>query len=386
MLVDLGVVYTDTGKYKEAELYFDESIKLYESNQKFDPVKHAKLLASYGDLDYRLGNFDDGIIHLEKAINILSSSGVGGDEELATALNNMANIQSAKGDFASSKQNKIRAIELQKRVLGENHSYYSIYLYNLSVMLVNMEEFDDAKGYADKALDLQMKILDESHPYISESLKGLGVLFYKQGKFVEAESYLRKAVNRYQEADNHYFKAGALMWLGNVLRDQNDFEGAELFYIEMIDVFKNRVKNSTMAGRGLGQLAILYYLSKKNAESESAFREALAIMPDQGIRTSFVQVAYAQFLLGRGENKQANELLLIASEIRNRKFPERHSLIAEIEVLRGVALQREGKEEEALFYLEQGMSSLKNNKLFKYGHRRHLIEMGRHALHTFRMK
>lgn len=102
-LTILGTVYAYSGRYKDAEPLFNKSLAIHKNILAITGVSrsaaYAEVLAAYGELKYYLGENDEAEAYLSEAIDILSPMNNGQHEELATALNNLAVLQHAKGKF-----------------------------------------------------------------------------------------------------------------------------------------------------------------------------------------------------------------------------------------------------------------------------------------------
>ena len=162
----------------------------------------------------------------------------------------------------------------------------------------------------------------------------------------------------YDESTTSMSQAAAFMWLGSVLQARGQYDEAELFYGKMITIFRDLSKSDEIIGRGLGQIASLAFARDDLDSAQRHFLEALRIMSDSQMRTTFSQVGYAQVLIELNEFEQAELLLRKAIAIRSHKFPKQHSFVAEVEVLLGVVLYSQGDYEVAVPLIEKGLEAL----------------------------
>ncbi|TQV66300.1 tetratricopeptide repeat protein [Exilibacterium tricleocarpae] len=383
-LTQLAFSYQYAGRGTEAKALLEESLSIYHHSRETESVEYAETLSLYGYLFYEQGNYESAIKHLQRAIAILEPIDNGQHEELASALNDLAVIQHFRGDFTAARENMRRAIGIHRAVLGEEHSYYSLYVRNFATMLTDMEVFDEAQALAEQALKMQEKILDKRHLYITYSLKTLGVLAYRRGELADAERYLRNTVDLQAEsaqpaplvqADNH-------LWLGAVLQDGGHHLEADRHYTKMIELFRQHTESGEIIGRALCQIASLALAQGQLQKARTVYEEALRIMPAGNIRFTLAQVGYAQVLLELNDHNAAEQLLRSALELRSARYPSQHSMIAETQVLLGLATSIKGDKSEAERHLTQGLAVLNQNPLFNYGTRKQLLTLGRTTLST----
>ncbi|WP_086933672.1 tetratricopeptide repeat protein [Agarilytica rhodophyticola] len=382
----LASVYTYSGKYKDAEPLFEESLGIYKKllskDELSQSVAYAETLALYGEFKYYTADYDEAKKYLVEAIDILSPLANGQHEELATALNNLAVLQHTEGKFDSAKKNMQQAIEIQKNILGEEHSYYAVHLTNFAIMLTDMELLDDAERLAQQALELQTQILKSNHIDIAETYRTLGVIFHRRGQLEKAERYIREAIAIRSRAVSDHTMPTAIdyMWLGAVLQDLQKYQEADVFYRDMIKIFREKTNSNDTIGRALCQIASLAFAQDNIEKAEKTYAEALRIMADGGMRKTFAQVGYGRVLLAQDKADEAEFLVRLALQKRSEKFPAKHSMIAEVQVLLGLILHQQEKNSEALSLLQKGVKELAGRELFKYGNQHQLLKQGQIAL------
>ena len=57
-----------------------------------------------------------------------------------------------------------KALEIQMKTMGDNHSDVAVAFGNISVAYMKMNEFTKAKNFAKKSIDVLKKTLGEDHP------------------------------------------------------------------------------------------------------------------------------------------------------------------------------------------------------------------------------
>jgi tetratricopeptide (TPR) repeat protein len=78
-------------------------------------------------------------------------------------------------------------------------------LNNLGFLLQAMGDLPAARPYYEKALEIRKKVLGEEHPDTARSLNNLAMLCFDENKIKEAANYMRKALAIYRKVfgDEH---------------------------------------------------------------------------------------------------------------------------------------------------------------------------------------
>ena len=98
------------------------------------------------------------------------------------------------GDYKAAETYYKQALEIRKKVLGEEHQDYAGSLNNLGILYSDMGDYKAAEPYYKQALEIQKKAFGEQHPSYAGSLNSLGVLYKKMGDYKAAEPYYKKAL------------------------------------------------------------------------------------------------------------------------------------------------------------------------------------------------
>lgn len=381
-LTKLATVHRYNGEYDIAKSLYEESLGIHDRLIRIhhapESINQAETIASYGHLLRLQGDYKVAKQNLEAAIGIFERVTDGENEELASALNDLATLQHIQGEFEDARRNMEEAIRIQEKILGEEHSYFTVSLVNFAIMLTDMEYYDEAEMLVLRAIHLQKKILGDAHIFIASSLRTLGILSHRRGDLGQAEEYLRQELSL-RGASTHkedMSTAVSLMWLGAILQDRESYVEADKTYVRMMKLYRELSSNGEIIGRGLCQLASLAYAKHDLQQAGFVYEEALAIMPKTGMRTSIAQVGYAQVLLELNELTKAKPLLHAALDVRSGKFPPQHSMIAEVQALLALIDSKTGDDKEAIALLSSAIGVLKKHPLYRFGYRHRLLQLG----------
>ena len=85
-----------------------------------------------------------------------------------------------QGDYARAEPLYRQALEICKKVLGENHPDYATSLNNLAVLYHSQGDYARAEPLFRQALEIRKKALGENHPDYATSLNNLASLYMAQ--------------------------------------------------------------------------------------------------------------------------------------------------------------------------------------------------------------
>ena len=117
-----------------------------------------------------------------------------GDERGTELSNALGYHLHAIGDYAGAYPNFQLALEINRKVLGEEHPDTASSLNNLGALLQAMGDYEGARPYYEKALEINRKVLGEEHPDTARSLNNLAILHYYEGKFRIAFDLMHRAL------------------------------------------------------------------------------------------------------------------------------------------------------------------------------------------------
>jgi tetratricopeptide (TPR) repeat protein len=171
-----GMVYTANGELNQSLAAFDRSLALYRSMPRPDERKIAAVLVSQGSVLSDSGQFD----------------------KAETAL--------------------IEALEISRRVLGQQHLSTGQTWFMLAQNAFLAGNLLIAEARIDTALSIERRMLDDDNPIIADSLSMQGQIFHGQGRLPQAEKSLEEAIAIYRKAFGgpHYLIGIAEIYLALV--------------------------------------------------------------------------------------------------------------------------------------------------------------------------
>ncbi len=107
--------------------------------------------------------------------------------DLATHLNNLANLYSDQGKYELAEPLYQRAIAIGEKVLGPEHPDLATWLNNLALLYKMQGKYELAEPLYQRAIAIGEKVLGPEHPDLATWLNNLANLYSDQGKYEQAE-------------------------------------------------------------------------------------------------------------------------------------------------------------------------------------------------------
>ena len=87
-----------------------------------------------------------------------------------------------------------KAVEIHRRLLGDDHLHTTVSLNNLAFNLDSQAKFVEAEKLYEKVLESRLRLLTENHVLTALIYNNLAANLNDQGKFVRAQAMYEKAI------------------------------------------------------------------------------------------------------------------------------------------------------------------------------------------------
>lgn len=240
----------------------------------------ADSLASEGARLWGEGRFADGLMVLERELEL--RRGVLGSEhhEVATSLNNLAAITAAQGDLMGAEALYRESLELKRRTLGDAHPEVALAMNNAASLRYSQGDYVGAEALLDEALGLLTATFGADDPMAVSCLLNLAGVKKARGDYAGAEPLYRRALaaRRSRLGDEDIEVAEAMSALAAVLKERGDYSAAEPLYRAALAIRRRELGAAHPAvAQSVNNLAAFLYSQGSYGEAEPLFREALAL-------------------------------------------------------------------------------------------------------------
>jgi len=346
VLVNLGDVFANQGKYAEAQARLEQAILLRQKKLGPSHPQVAQAIKTLGNLLVDEGNYSEAKVRFEQALAIWEQAFGHAHPDVGMCLNNLGKTLMELGRYAEARAQLERALALFELSLGPEHLDLTLTLNNLGDALSAQGRYPEALAYFERALKTREKALGPNHPRVAASLVYVGSVGLAQGRYAEARAAMERALaieekalgplnpqlaevldhlgeaffaeGRYSEAQRHFERAvllrktgpsplhpelgTSLIWLGRSLTMLHQPQAAQE------SLSKGRTLYEHLLGPTHPKLAVALLgsaelLRKQDRPGEAVPLLERALLLDQGGRRAELQWELAQALFEIGQER-----------------------------------------------------------------------------------
>lgn len=175
----LALLYRNQERPEEAEPLLLESLEICTNLYEEDHPEISICCTNLGVLYIELTRYSEAKIYLHRAAKIVKDA-YGENSDYAHRLNNLASLYMMSGDYIESERNFRKALNIQKKELGEEHIDVVTTMNNLAGLMSRKDDYNEAiKIYVD-TLNIAKKFLDEKDPKILNLERKINFECYKR--------------------------------------------------------------------------------------------------------------------------------------------------------------------------------------------------------------
>ncbi len=223
-------------------------LRTLEIAKKFVPDDDVNLAHCYHELGtlYRvIGDFDKGLIYLQKALSIWYDKYNGIHKLITKNYNQIGICYIEKRDYQQALKYNKKALAIRLKLLGEQHHSTAVSYNNIGRCYGKLNDFDNYLFYSSKSLQILKKVLRNDHPWIPVVYNNIAIAHSKKGEQVQALKYHHKALQIQKSIYNykHTDVVSTYIYLGEYFERNNELSKAVEAYqhalIESVIEFNN---------------------------------------------------------------------------------------------------------------------------------------------------
>ncbi len=313
---DLADVLYVSGRYDDALAVFGDALATARAELVTDHAEISRALSGSGLVHLQLGAYDAAEPLFREAETIDRRAGRDGDDPVwASTLTGLGTITWRQTDLDATERLWREALEIRRRVLGNDHPDTMTSVNNLASILVDRGDLAGAEPLFLEALETNERILGSEHVEIAVNLNNLGYVRLTAGRFAEAEPVYRRslAIDRSVLGDLHPDLAYGLNSLGMTLAGLGRLEDAEAQYREALALFDAQDHDHRLTGQVLANYAALEIGRGAHDEALRLARDAKvridAQFPDGHWRRAYTDSVLGEALVALGRRDEAEPLL-----------------------------------------------------------------------------
>ena len=361
-LRNLGIMYTNQGKYAEAEKYLKECIEIRGEVFGKESQEYASGVVSLAILYSQFGNLDAAEPLWEESRSIKERELGNESEEYADVLFNLATFYRVRYDFEKAANYLDQAKRIRENLPDKNLVKQSSILRELGALNTTIGNYAKAEAHFLESKSILEKLSTEEDERYAAIQLNLGYLYEKMGLFEESEQCLLQAKNvrekLYGKESLEYAKILSLLSVVSWRLKKN--VEAERYALDALSIIEKKVgkENARYCG-SLVNLAIHYKAVGNLEKAESLYLEAKRIFetkiqnpehPDYPTCLTNLGVLY----LETNRFQQAELLLLKAIAIREKIYGKSHESYAKsLNNLSVLYWQKKDYEQSGKYLLEE---------------------------------
>jgi serine/threonine protein kinase/Tfp pilus assembly protein PilF len=323
-LLELGRARIGAGDLPGAEAPLQEALHLAQRDAGATSAQTGHSLWSLGMLRFDQGRNAEAKDLYIRSLRILEDSGAP-QTDVSAVLSDLAKVYVLEQQWDLAKQTHERALEIDRRVLGDDHPRVAYRLGNLAIVAQNMGDLKLAETLYVDALRRQEHIYGDRHPETAAAKSNYGLLLQREGRLSEAEPLLRGALETRLSLNgpNHFLVGYFRVSLAILLHDKGDLAASESEFRQALAIYdKSLPENHQYRAALLMHFARLLVDRNKSAEalakSEESIKIWTATSPASNPQTALAHSIHAYALEHLGKLPQAAEELAAAVPVLTR--------------------------------------------------------------------
>lgn len=320
----------------------------------------ARLLITEAHLLRELGRTTEAIERAERAVNTLADE-VGAESVYeASAQHVLAVVLSDAGDYAAATTHYEAALAGLRTSLGPRHPDTAATMANLGTLLQRSGRYVDAERMHRDALEIRREQLRADHPVVVGALINIATAVYSQGRAEQARALFEAVVDTVGDGEmsSHPDFAWALNNLGALRWHNGDPEAGRRSVTRALRIFERAygAHHSAVAGtcNNLGLMALEQH---RLDDARDLFIRSIGVYRDihgpEHPEVANLTGNLARLALAKNDVSEALRLTERALQIRQRMLGAEHPDTANSMMLRGEALRRAARFDDALVMVDR---------------------------------
>ena len=228
---EIGNVSQDLGRFNEAEKSYQRALKLRQVELGPEAKEVADTLNNLASLSWRLGNLAEAGQRFEEILAIYERLQAE-DHHLAAVLSNLGLVYRGQGAFEEAEASFLRALEISRRSLGEDHPQVGSVLFSLGRLHLYQNRLEEAATRFEQSLRIRRRAFGLEHYecgrsliWLGEAQRGLGHLDSARASHRDGHEVMAAA-----EGQNYFHRYETLFLEANLSRSLQDDERANELY------------------------------------------------------------------------------------------------------------------------------------------------------------
>jgi tetratricopeptide (TPR) repeat protein len=328
-LLELGRARAGAGDLGGAEASLQEALHLSQNDRGARSQEAGRALWALGQLRQRQGRLTDAKELYDRALDILETASAPATD-VSALLDDLAQVYARGQQWALARQTYERALEIDRRILGDDNPRVATRLNSLATVAQNVGDLKRAETLYRDAIRRDERDYGALHPETGAAQGNYGSLLQREGRLAEAEPLLREALSVALSlyGPGHYKVGYDRVSLAILLLEKGDLAESESQFRQALDIYdKSLPANHPYRASALMYLAQLLVIRGKPDEalafSEQSLTILTAALPAASTPAAQSHAIHAYALVHLGRSREAaDELAAAVPVLLNAKGPD----------------------------------------------------------------
>ena len=266
--------------FREAEPLMRRALSIDEASYGTETPNVATRLNNLAQLLKATNRLEEAEPLMRRALSIEESSYGTEHPKVATCLNNLALLLKATNRLEEAEPLMRRVVIIFEHSYSKDHPNVATALNNLAELLRATNRLEEAEPLMRRVVTIFEKSYGEDHPNVATALNNLAQLLQATNRLEEAEPLMRRVVTIFEKSygEDHPNVATALNNLAQLLQATNRLEEAEPLMRRVVTIFeKSYGEDHPNVATALNNLAQLLQATNRLEDAEPLMRRALSI-------------------------------------------------------------------------------------------------------------
>jgi eukaryotic-like serine/threonine-protein kinase len=334
VMQSLGWIYYREGKFAQSATLDRQAL---ETSRRLFSGDSAQTAAILGNLAANLSaeGKNEEAETLDKQ-RLEMSKRVQGPEDPGTlnAMNDLAGDYVGQSKYRQAEELWAEVVAIRRRTVGLEHADTLVNIANLASAYLNDGKIAESISLLQEVVSVSTRVLGADNMDTLNASAILAMDYSMEGQHQRAETLMTNTLNRMRSiyGAEHPNALPCLAYLQNIYIRQGDFRLAEKIALQLLAADRHlRGETSSDTRDAQMQVALIYYLERRYAQSEPMARQALDALrnePDDDVNRAKAESLFGAVLAAEKKYAEAEPLLLHGYRVQSAgrehiDFPER---------------------------------------------------------------
>jgi non-specific serine/threonine protein kinase/serine/threonine-protein kinase len=295
------------------------------------PLVEASIRQTIGKTYMDLGLYPEAQRQTERALELRRRVLGDNHTDTLTSMDSLANSYTRQGKYAQAEALHARVLEVRRRVLGEEHPETATSMLGLATDYLNDGKYPQAEPLFINVIGVRRRLMGEEHPDTLAARYLLAGLYYRQGKYAQAEPIFTGVVEVEGRVlgEEHPDTLRGVSALAATYLSLRKIAQAETVYAELLNIQRRVLGDEhPRVLSNMNDLAVVYQVEGKYAQAEPLYTRVVEldrrVLGEEHPLTLSTISNLANLYLQEGRHPQAEALLTKVLEARSRVLGGQH--------------------------------------------------------------